>query len=290
MPKVAKELSALETKRLGSGVHPVGGVAGLVLQVSSGGGRSWLLRTVVGAKRREIGLGPYPEVSLAVARQKAAEAKEQIRKGIDPVEQRKSLRAAVIADQSRGLLFSRAVDLFTPVKAAELTEGSYRDQWRNSIDRYAMPVLGQMMVQDISLQDVLRVLEPIWTEKTVTADKLRRKLNEVLDYATVKGHRVGPNPARWDGNLSVVLQSPAKVSGQENYPALQLQDVPRFWAALSEIHGMGAAALQFQMLTATRTGAVRFMTWREVDLESRMWTVQPGRKMSKIDLRDEPPQ
>jgi integrase len=288
MPKRAKELSPIELKRLSPGVHAVGGVAGLCLQVSDGLGRSWLLRTMVGVKRREIGLGPYPEIGLAMARQKASEIKEKIRAGIDPVEQRKAARAEIEAAQKRGLLFRAAVDSFEPIKAAELSGGKYRDQWRNSLDSYAIPVLGQMMVQDIDLQDILRVLEPIWHSKTVTADKLRRKLAEVLDYATVKGHRSGPNPARWQGNLAMVLSSPTSASGEENHPALQLKDAQRFWAALSVRGGMGPLALKFQTLTATRPGAVRFMTWSEVDLNARLWTVQPGRQSSKIPRRDDP--
>jgi len=243
---------------------------------------------MVGTKRREIGLGAYPEIGLALARQKAAEVKYMIRNGVDPVEERKAARADLVAAQKRGLLFSKAVDLFEPVKAAELSGGKYRDQWRNSLDSYAIPVLGKMLVQDIQLQDILLVLEPIWHAKTVTADKLRRKLAEVLDYATVKGHRSGPNPARWQGNLSMVLSSPTSVSGEENHPALQLKDAKRFWAALSYRGGMGPQALKFQSMTATRPGAVRFMTWSEVDLSARLWTVQPGRQSAKIPRRDGP--
>lgn len=288
MPRRARELSPIELKRLAPGVHAVGGVAGLCLQVADGSGRSWLLRTMVGAKRREIGLGPYPEIGLALARQRAAEVKALIRNGVDPVEQRKAAKADLVAAQKRGLLFSKAVELFEPIKAAELSEGKYRDQWRNSLETYAVPVLGQMFVQDITLQDILLVLEPIWHSKTVTADKLRRKLSEVLDYATVKGHRTGPNPARWEGNLSMVLSSPTSASAEENHPALQLKDVPRFWAALSSRGGMGPLALKFQSMTATRPGAVRFMTWTEVDLNARLWTVQEGRQSSKIARRDGP--
>lgn len=288
MPKRAKELTAIETKRLGAGVHAVGGVAGLYLQVSEGGGRSWLLRTVVGTKRREIGLGAYPEVGLAAARQKAAETRELVRKGIDPIERRRAVRAELVLAQKRGLSFSNAVDLFSPVNAAALSEGKYRNQWRDSIDRFAIPIIGDMLVQDISLQDILRVLEPIWQSKTVTADKLRRKINEVMDFVTVKGHRTGMNPARWDGNLSHVLPSPSSVSGNENYPALQLIDASRFWSALRKRRGMGAAALRFQTLTATRAGAIRFMTWSELDLDARLWTIQAGRRSSKINRRDDP--
>lgn len=197
------------------------------------------------------------------------------------------MRAELFAAQRRGLTFASAVDLFEPIKAAELSEGKYRDQWRTSIDRYATPILGQMLVNDIMLHDVLRVLEPLWTTTTVTAEKLRRKLNEVLDFATVKGHRSGPNPARWNGNLSLVLPSPSNMGKDNNFPALQQKDAARFWNALLAREGMGAAALRFQMLTATRVGAVRFMTWRELDVKQRLWTVQPGRKMSKIGHRDD---
>lgn len=288
MPKRAREMSPIELKRLGAGLHAVGGVAGLHLQVGVGGGRSWLLRTMVGAKRREIGLGSYPEVGLALARQKAAEIRDVIRKGGDPIEQRKAARSALIAIQKRGLLFSEAVDLFTPVKAAELSAGKYRDSWRDSIDKYAMPYIGSKFVEDIELQDILSVLEPIWHAKTVTADKLRRKLNELLDYATVRGHRRGPNPARWVGNLSMVLSAPSMASNEENYPSLQLKDAPRFWSELAKRDGMGALALRFQILTATRAGAVRFMSWNEIDIDRRIWTVQPGRQSSKILRKDGP--
>lgn len=196
------------------------------------------------------------------------------------------MRAELLAAQRRGLSFAAAVDQFLPVKAAELSEGKYRDQWRASIDRYVTPVLGQMSVSEVTLHDVLRVLEPIWVTKTATAEKLRRKINEVLDFATIKGHRNGPNPARWDGNLSLALPAPSSMGKDENYPALQLRDAPRFWNSLSERSGMGAAALRFQTLTATRPGAVRFMTWREVDMEQRVWTVQPSRMMAKIGRHD----
>lgn len=204
------------------------------------------------------------------------------------MQQRKAARNELVVAQRRGLSFSAAVELFAPVKAIELSEGKYRDHWRDSLDKYAVPVLGTMLVQDITLQDILLVLEPIWVSKHTTADKLRRKINEVLDFCTVKGHRAGPNPARWEGNLSLVLGTKAGNVSDDHFPALQLQDLPRFWEALSGRHGMGAAALRFQTLTATRAGAVRFMTWDEVDLKAKVWTVQPGRQASKIKVKDNP--
>jgi transposase InsO family protein len=135
---------------------------------------------MVGAKRRKIGLGAYPEVGLALARQKAAERRDVIRSGVDPVEQGMAACADPVAAQKLGLIFSKAVDLFEPVRVAERSGGKYRDQWRNSLDSHAIPILGKMLVQDIQLQDILLVLEPIWHAKTVTADKLRRKLAELI--------------------------------------------------------------------------------------------------------------
>ena len=286
MPKRAKELTAIEVKRLSLGLHAVGAVPGLYLQVNSATARSWILRVVVGSKRREIGLGVYPEVTLSLARVHAAEMKDQIRRGVDPVENRKVVRAGLEAVQRRGLTFSAALDRYLPVKCLELSAGKYRDQWRDSLDKYAIPIIGKAFVHDIGLPEILNVLEPIWQEKNATADKLRRKLNEILDYCTVKGNRFGPNPARWDGNLAHALGSLAGVSSEEHYPALQLKDLPRFWEALARRGGMGAAALRFQIFTATRSGAVRFMTWDEVDLANKVWTVQPMRRSSKIGKKD----
>ncbi len=233
-----------------------------------------------------MGLGVYPEVTLANARAKAAEMKDQIRRGIDPVEQRRSLRANLEKTQRLRITFAVAVESYLPIKSAELSAGKYRDNWRDSIDKYAIPLIGNHSVENIGLPEVLSVLEPIWREKNVTADKLRRKLNEILDFCTVKGHRSGANPARWEGNLSHALGSLAGTSGEEHYPALQFKDLSRFWSALNHREGIGAAALKFQILTATRTGAVRFMIWEEIDLLNKVWTVLPERQSSKIGKKD----
>ena len=286
MPKIARELGALDVRRLGAGIHAVGGVSGLHLQVSDKGGRSWLLRARVGAKRREIGLGPYPEISLALAREKAAAAKEAIRAGIDPVQEKKAARAALIAAQRRGKTFAEVWKLFAVEKVKEFSTDKYREQWRAGVERHVMVDLGPMMVQDIGLHDVLRVLTPLWDAKTVTAVKLRERIEKVFAYATVHGYRTGDNPARWRSNLDMVLASPSKVAGAENYPAIKLDDAPRWWAALALRDGMGARALQFQAMTATRSGAIRFATWAEIDLKAKVWTIQPGRQAAKIPSGD----
>lgn len=282
MPKRAKELTAVEVKRLGPGVHNVGGVAGLLMQVTDSGAKSWLLRVRIGDKRRELGLGAYPEVGLARAREKAAEAKEAIRSGIDPVEERKAARAALRAAQRKGLTFKQAFEKYCEKKLPELQTERYRTQWRATVEKYALPILGDMLVQDITREDILRILHPIWETRTETATKLRQRVEKALDYAKAAGYRTGDNPAAWRGNLELELPAPSKIAPKENYPALQLQDAARWWTDLLAKDGLGAKALAFQALTASRTGAVRFATWDEIDLDARIWTIQPGRIMSKI--------
>jgi integrase len=238
----------------------------------------------VGEKRREIGLGGYPEVSLGRARERAAEAKDAIRRGVDPVEERKAAKAALAAAQRQGVTFTRAFENYAATKLPELSTERYRDQWRAVMEKHALRELGNMLVRDITRADVLRVLTPIWETRTETATKVRQRIEKTLDYAKAAGYRTGENPAAWRGNLELALPAPGKIAPKQNYPALQLKDAQRWWTALQGREGMGARALAFQALTASRTGAVRFATWDEVDLEAKLWTIQPGRRSSKIPV------
>ena len=303
MPPRAKELTPTQIKGLKhpGGTKPVrfavGGVAGLHIQIWPSGAKSWVLRTRYGdwaettlsdgtiqrgRKKRELGLGAYPDVLLGAARDKAREAKTKLEAGIDPIAEKRATQAALIAAARRGMTFAEAWEKFAAEKIKEFSTNKYRKQWQPTVEIYALPDLGKMAVQDIRLQDVLRVLTPIWDNKTVTAVKVRERLEKILAYATVQGYRTGDNPARWKGNLDMVLAAPGKVSGAENYAALQLDDVARWWQALQDRKGMGAKALAFQAMTATRSGAIRFATWDEIDLNTRLWTIQPGRQSSKI--------
>lgn len=284
MPKVAEELTALDVKRL---VHPggkrnvmfaVGGVPGLHLQLTPNNGRSWVLRTVVGSKRRDIGLGGFPGITLSMARDKAREARAKIENGIDPVEARKAAKAALVAVQSRGLTFAQAVDRALSAKLDAFKNAKHRQQWENTLAAYATPILGKMLVQDITTQDVLRVLQPLWADKTETASRLRGRIEAVLSWATVAGHRTGDNPARWAGNLKELLPAPSKVAVEGNHPALTLDDVPAWFAALQAREGFGARAVEFLALTASRSQEVRGALWDEIDLDAAIWTI-PGARM-----------
>ena len=255
------------------------------MQITPNGGRTWLLKTTVGNRRREIGLGGFPDVTLAQARERAREAKDQIRQGIDPIEERRAIKAALATAQKRGLSFADAVDKCLAAKLEAFKNPKHRDQWRNTLQTYAMPELGAMLVNEITVQDVLRVLEPIWQTKTETASRLRGRIEAVLSWATVSGHRTGENPARWGGNLKELLPAAASVSEKEHHPAVQIEDAPRWFAAIRTREGMGARALEFTALTAVRSKEVRGAIWEEIDLKAGMWVIPAVRMKMKSEHR-----
>ncbi|HBD91301.1 MAG TPA: hypothetical protein DEF16_13055 [Gemmobacter sp.] len=286
VPRTAKELSHLEVKRLqhkggvGNATFAVGGVSGLLLQITPKGGRTWLLRTSVGGRRREIGLGGFPDVTLAQARERARAAKDQIRSGVDPVEARKAVRSALAAAQRQGLTFAKAVEEYLSAKLDGFKNAKHRDQWRNTLQTYAIPHLGKMLVQDIAVQDVFLVLnqpvaagatDTLWQAKTETASRLRGRIEAVLSWATVSGHRSGDNPARWAGNLKELLPAASKVARKANQPALRVEDAPAWFSELRKRDGMGSRCLEFAALTAARSQEVRGARWDEIDLAKALW-------------------
>ncbi len=288
MPKVSVELSALDVKRLAhsggkwNDLFSVGGVPGLHMQITPTNGRSWVLRVKVGTLRRDIGLGGFPGVTLAKAREKARDAREKIEQGIDPIEERKAAKSALIASQRRGLTFADAMDRFLDAKLEGFENPKHRQQWRNTLATYAKPDLGPMLVQDIAVQDVLRVLEPIWIDKTSTAKRLRGRIEALLSWATVAGHRTGDNPARWGGNLKELLPAPSKVAKETHRPALQIDDAPRWFEALQSRDGFGARALEFLAMTGIRSQEVRGALWEEIVFDKALWIIPASRmKMDK---------
>lgn len=286
MARKAKELGALEVGRLtASGLHAVGGVAGLALQVTDRGARSWILRAMVGGKRRDMGLGGYPDVTLAGAKEAARVARAKIKDGIDPVEDAKAKRSALYAQRAASMTFSEAAKAYIAVKEAEWKNAKHGDQWRNTLATYADPVIGNVFVRDVEQSHVMRVLEPIWMEKTETAKRLRGRIEKVLDWARVRGYRSGENPARWRGHLDTLLQSPGKVQKVEHHPALPMDDLGAFMVELRQQEGMGARALEFAILTAGRSGEVRGATWSEIDLKDATWTIPASRMKMKREHR-----
>lgn len=278
MPKKAKEMGALDVGRLqAAGLHMVGGVAGLGLQVSQTGARSWVLRVVVGSKRRDIGLGGYPDVTLAGARDAARVARAKIREGVDPVEEARAKRSALAASRASAMTFGEAAAAYIALREPEWKNSKHAQQWRNTIATYAEPIIGRIIVREIDQAHVLRVLSPIWLEKTETATRLRGRIESILDWARVSGYRDGENPARWRGHLDVLLQSPGKVQVIEHHPALPYAEIGAFMADLRQREGVGARALEFAILTAARSGEVRGAMWSEIDLATAQWSIPASR-------------
>jgi integrase len=232
----------------------------------------------VGGKRRDIGLGGFPSVSLALAREKAARARDAIEQGIDPVEARKAARAALIAQRASTVTFDHAADRYLSAKTREFRNAKHAAQWGSTLRAYASPVIGSLPVADVTLPHIVSILEPIWQTKTETATRLRGRIEAVLSWATVSGYRSSDNPARWKGNLDAVLPKPRKIAKVKHHPALPVDDMPAFMERLREREGIAARALEFLCLTAARSGEVKGARWDEIDLAAKIWTV-PAERM-----------
>jgi integrase len=279
MPKLAKELGPLAVSRLTDpGLHFVGGVQGLALQVGSGASRSWVLRIVIGGKRREMGLGPYPEVTLAAARDRARQARDLVRQGIDPIERQQAAQSALRAAAAAVVNFREASERYIAAHEAGWKNAKHAQQWRNTLEQHAHPVLGSLHVRDIGTPQVLRVLEPIWVSTNETASRLRGRIEQVLDWATARGLREGENPARWRGHLDKLLARPSKVNKRTHHPAVPVAEMGSFMERLRAAEGTGARALEFLIYTAARSGEVRGATWGEIDMAGKVFTV-PGDRM-----------
>ena len=240
------------------------------------------MRTTIGGKRGDYGLCGIPSVTLAQAHEKALVARDKIDRGIDPIAERKAVKIALVAARGRGLTLADAMDRYLSANLDGFQNEKHRGQWRATLETYAKPTLGGLMVSDIQVQDVLRALQPIWTDKTVTANRVRGRIEAVLSWATVSGHRTGDNPARWAGNLKELLPAAFKVAKGENHPAVALDDAPISFAALRAREGFGARALEFAAWTAARSGEFRCAAWSEIDLDKALWVIPAdGMKMSR---------
>ncbi|QIL80752.1 integrase arm-type DNA-binding domain-containing protein [Diaphorobacter sp. HDW4A] len=285
MPKIAKQLSdravaALKTE----GRHAVGGIAGLHLRISAGH-RGWILRVKVGDARKDIGLGAYPVVSLAEARERAWKIHESIREGRDPVAPRRQQRQALLAQASTEKTFRWCTEEFLKAKSSEWKNAKHRQQWENTLEIYAMPCLGRQAVSLIDLPHVLTCLEPIWSTKNETASRLRGRIESVLDWATVRKYRTGDNPARWKGHLDKVLAAPSKIQKVKHHRALAVDEMPAFIVTLKTRTGIAARALEFAILTAARSGEVRGAIWTEIDFKNAIWTIPAERMKAGVEHR-----
>lgn len=278
MPKKAKDLTAIEVSRITTpGRHAVGTVPGLQLVVSPSGSRSWILRTKVGFKRRAIGLGSYPEVTLAMAHQKARNVKEIIASGVDPVAEKRKRKDALKKAQIQFITFADAALRCHRKKTAGFKNDKHVKDWISSIERYVNPHIGNTPVSDIGLPEILSVLEPIWKEKTETASRVRQRVEQVLNWATVSGYRTGENPARWTGWLDAILEKPSDIRKEKHFKSMPYENIAAFMVELRKRPAMTARALEWIILTACRSSEARGATWAEIDLKTKVWTIPKDR-------------
>jgi integrase len=303
MPKIAKQLSDLQIRRINRvGWHAVGGVAGLLLQIRKPAKegaqtpRSWILRVKVGNQRQPIGLGSYPQVSLAMAREQAAKLVIEARQGVNLKAKKREQRSALISAAAKNKTFRECAEAYMEAHSKDYTSDKHRKQWTATLKTYAYPIIGQMLVSDIAINHVLEVLEQqtaanenrkgkLWYVKTETAKRLLGRLKTVLDFATVSGYRSGNNPAQWTGYLSTQLPSPRKLQKKEHHPAVPYQQMGEFMTQLRKHDSISAKALEFLILTAVRSGSVRQAEWSEIDLNKRLWIIPAAHTKARQEHR-----
>ena len=275
MARIGKLTAVEVAKAKGPRVLHDGG--GLYLRVSTRDAKSWVFRFQLDGKRRDMGLGPYPDISLAEARGRSTDYRKQRHDGIDPLDAKEAEQQAQRLAAAKGRTFRECAAEFIEKNRAGWRNAKHRQQWVNTLETYVYPKLGDLVVSAIDTGLVVQVLDPIWTDKPETASRVRGRIEAVLDAATVRGFRQGPNPAQWKGNLAHVLPARARVRKVAHHAALPFSDMPAFLHALRSQKGMAARALEFAALTAARTGEVLGACWREIDLTARVWNIPADR-------------
>jgi integrase len=277
MGRGIEKLSALKIKRLSTpGYFGDGG--GLYLQVGRTGSKSWIFRYARTGREREMGLGSLNAVGLTEARDKARQLRLCLASGGDPMEMRSEELARRHAHQARNLDFDACAAQYISAHEAGWRNQKHRQQWENTLRVHASPHIGQVHVRRIDAAMIMKVLEPIWRTKTETASRLRERIERVLAWATVRGYREGENPARWKDHLDQMLPEPSKVKKVKHYSALPISQLAEFLSVLREQKGVAARAMEFTILTASRTGEVLGAVWSEIDLGEAAWNI-PGERM-----------
>jgi integrase len=252
------------------------------LKITAAGVKSCLFRYLRAGKARGMGLVPLHTVGLAEARTLALDCRRLLLDDIDPIDSRNSERTAKRVAQANEMTFKQCASKYIEAHRAGWKNKKHADQWTNTLTTYAYPVFDSLPVSAIDTTLVMKVLQPIWTTKTETASRIRGRIESVLDWATVRGYRAGENPARLKGHLDTLLPKRSRVQKVKHHPALPYAELGAFTKTLGEEAGIAARALEFLILTATRTNEVIGATWNEFNLDEAIWTIPPERmKMHK---------
>lgn len=280
--KLNHALTDLTVKNAKAGRHTDGG--GLNLLVKDSGARSWVFRFMLNGKSRDLGLGAAAgpdKISLAKARDLATALRLKVKAGVDPLAERQRDAAEAVsaaqAAQIAGITFKHVAEAHIAANESNWRNDKHRQQWRNTLATYAYPVIGDLPVAEIGTAHVLQIVEPIWQDKPETANRIRGRIETLLDAAKARGYRNGDNPARWRGHIAQILPARAKLS-RGHHKAMPYSELPAFMGALRDRDAMASLALEFVILTATRTSEVLGAKWCEIDLQKAMWTI-PAERM-----------
>jgi integrase len=264
------------------GRYACGLIPGLLLQIAKSGTKSWVLRYERDGKEHWLGLGSARIFNLKEARERARRELQLLADGVDPLAAKHAARRAANLAAAKALTFREAAQRYFDQHESKWTNAIHRKQFLSTLGLYAFPVLGDMDVSQITVADVLRALEPHWRDKAVSADRTRARVESVLDWCVVRGHRLpGVNPAKWKSVLDQVLPPPRKVAPVVHHKALDYSQLPALMAELRQLEGTVARALEFLILTATRTAEVLGATWPEVDLDNARWEIPPERMKNR---------
>ncbi|MGB3844489.1 MAG: integrase arm-type DNA-binding domain-containing protein [Sphingopyxis sp.] len=286
--KLHNALTPLAVKNAKPGRHADGG--GLHLLVKPTGARSWVYRFMLNGKSRDVGLGAAGQggMSLADARDKAAALRLKVKTGIDPLDERDREAAQALAEaqaaKMAGTTFKDVATAYIAANEESWRNPKHRQQWRNTLDSYVYPVIGDLPVAEVETAHVLKILEPIWRTKAETAARIRGRIETVLDSAKARGYRQGENPARWRGHLAQILPARTRLS-RGHHKAIAYEQIPVFVRALHKREAVAALALEFTILTAARSGEVVGATWAEVDLGKAIWTIPADRMKAAKEHR-----
>lgn len=267
---------------------------GLRLVVKASGKKSWVLRFQLAGKRREMGLGGFPDVTLKEARSKAVDQRKLLQQKIDPLTERDATRLALQkaeqAQKAKAITFKSVTLDYIAAHRAGWKNAKHAQQWENTLTTYAFPILESLNTEDVTTEHVLQVLTPIWQSKSETASRVRNRIEMVLDAAKARGLREGENPARWRGHLDKLLPPRSKVKVVVHHPALPWAEMPAFMKEIVKHDDLSYKAMQLTILTACRTNEILGATWAEFDLDKNVWKIPPHRmkaaKEHRVPLSD----
>lgn len=259
---------------------------GLYLQISKFNSKNWVFRYKFANKKREMGLGSVNILTLAEARQKAIELKKMLLDGLDPIALKNEKRRKNQIKQLTKKTFKECAIAYINNNKASWKNRKTEQHWTNTLINYAYPIIGELDIEDIEINHILSILQPLWHKKTETASKLRGRIEKIIDFAIVNKNRKNKeNPARWKNNLEHILPKKSDIHEVRHYPRLDYHQIPTFMEELCKRDGISIRALEFSILTATRSNETRGAKWGEIDFKNAIWTIPKNRMKESIEHR-----